>query len=210
MPDKTREPTSAPVAVATRERLLDEALRLFGEHGYKGTTMAQIEAAAGLTPGAGGLYHHFASKEALLGAGVSRQLQRLEALRSIRAVLGPVTDLRTELEVIARFILAELDQEAQLLAILASEARNRPELMSKSVQRLIVGTFDNFSAWLRQVSKQPLTQAEAEGLTATALGSLFSSRVLRDTLGIASMIEDDTLVDTWAELMLLRLSASAR
>ncbi|MGH9208726.1 MAG: TetR/AcrR family transcriptional regulator, partial [Acidimicrobiales bacterium] len=41
----------------TRERLVTEAMRLFGEQGYKATSVAQIEAAAGLAPGSGALYH---------------------------------------------------------------------------------------------------------------------------------------------------------
>ena len=71
-------------ATPTRERIVDEAMRLFSEHGYAATSIAKIEAAAGLTPGAGGIYHHFASKEAVLAAGIERQLSRLGALREIR------------------------------------------------------------------------------------------------------------------------------
>ena len=63
-------------------------MRLFSQHGYSGTSIAKIEAAAGLTPGAGGIYHHFPSKEAVLAAGIERQLARLGALREIRDVLG--------------------------------------------------------------------------------------------------------------------------
>src|ERR1700677_4160546 len=60
----------------TRERIVDQAMRLFSENGYSGTSIAKIEAAAGLTPGAGGIYHHFKSKEALLAAGIERQPAR--------------------------------------------------------------------------------------------------------------------------------------
>ncbi|MGH8967612.1 MAG: TetR/AcrR family transcriptional regulator, partial [Actinomycetes bacterium] len=63
--------------VATRDRIIDAAMELFSEHGYRGTSITQIEQAVGLSPGAGGIYHHFPSKEALLTAGVERQLSRL-------------------------------------------------------------------------------------------------------------------------------------
>ena len=67
----------------TRERIVDEAMRLFSQHGYAATSIAKIEAAAGLTPGAGGLYHHFKSKEAVLAAGIERQLG--DSARSARS-----------------------------------------------------------------------------------------------------------------------------
>src|ERR1700761_7578950 len=105
----------------TRERIVDEAMRLFSERGYEGTSIARIEEAAGLTPGAGGLYHHFETKEAVLAAGIERRLERLEALRRIRGVLGSLGDLRAELKLTARYLLAELDEEAELLRILASD-----------------------------------------------------------------------------------------
>jgi DNA-binding transcriptional regulator YbjK len=53
----------------TRQRIIDQAMRLFGEQGYAATTIAQIEAAAGLSPGSGSLYRHFPSKQALLAEG---------------------------------------------------------------------------------------------------------------------------------------------
>jgi len=40
----------------TRDRIIDEAMRLFSQHGYAATSIVKIEAAAGLTPGAGGIY----------------------------------------------------------------------------------------------------------------------------------------------------------
>jgi len=39
---------------STKERLLDQAMRLFGQRGYDATSVAEIERSAGLTPGAGG------------------------------------------------------------------------------------------------------------------------------------------------------------
>jgi len=49
------------------------AMDLFGRQGYHATTIAQIEAAAGLSAGAGGLYRHFKSKRAVLEEGLDRQ-----------------------------------------------------------------------------------------------------------------------------------------
>ena len=49
---------------SSEERILNEAMRLFLERGYHGTSIDDITQAAGLTKGA--LYWHFKSKEVLL------------------------------------------------------------------------------------------------------------------------------------------------
>jgi AcrR family transcriptional regulator len=190
----------------TRERIVDEAMRLFSENGYSGTSIAKIEAAAGLTPGAGGIYHHFQSKEALLAAGIERQLARLDALRDIRRVLGPLGDIKAELTLTARYILAELDSESELLRILASEARNRPQLLATAAEQLVSSTFTGFAAWIGERAAGPLTDEQATAIAAVGLGSLLSSRLLVDVLGIPAQVDDVTLVDTWVQMMTTVLS----
>jgi AcrR family transcriptional regulator len=191
---------------STRERIVDEAMRLFSQHGYAATSIAKIEAAAGLTPGAGGLYHHFDSKEAVLAAGIERQLARLDALREIRRVLTPLGDLKAELTLTARYILAELDSESELLRILASEARNRPQLLTAAVDQLVSSTFKGFATWIGERAERAIPDKEATALAALGLGSLLSSRLLRDVLVIPAQVDDETLVDTWVQLMVLALA----
>ena len=190
----------------TRERIVDEAMRLFSRHGYAGTSIAKIEAAAGLTPGAGGLYHHFSSKEAVLAAGIERRLARLDALREIRRVLTPLGDLRAELTLTARYILAELDSESELLRILSSEARNRPQLLTTAVDQLVNSTFTGFATWIGERVERPVAQEEATAIAAVGLGSLLSSRLLRDVLGIPVPVDDEALVETWVRMMLAALT----
>ena len=197
-------------ATPTRERILDEAMRLFSEHGYAATSIAKIEAAAGLTPGAGGLYHHFASKEALLAAGIERQLSRLAALREIRQVLGTLDDLRAELTLTARYILAELDSESELLRILASDVRNRPQVLKTAVEQLVSSMFTGFAAWIGERGERAIPTEEATAIAGFGLGSLLSSRLLRDVLGIPSQVDDVVLVDTWVQTMMAALSVSAQ
>jgi AcrR family transcriptional regulator len=205
MSSTTRKRLDKPTPGTTRERIVDEAMRLFSEHGYTATSITKIEAAAGLTPGAGGIYHHFASKEAVLAAGIERQLARLGALREIRQVLGSLGDLKAELTLTARYILAELDSESELLRILASEARQQPQLLKTAADQLVSSTFEGFAAWIAERATRPIAQEEAAAIAALGLGSLLSSRLLRDVLGIPAQVDDTTLVDTWVGLMVLAL-----
>ena len=64
--------------LGTRERLLAQAIRLFGEHGYAGVSLEDIAQAAGFTKGA--VYSHFGSKEQTF----------LAALRAATESLGEV------------------------------------------------------------------------------------------------------------------------
>jgi AcrR family transcriptional regulator len=201
---------STATATSTRERILDEAMRLFSQHGYAATSIAKIEAAAGLTPGAGGLYHHFASKEAVLAAGIERQLSRLAALREIRNVLGSLGDLKAELTLTARYVLAELDSESELLRILASDARNRPQLLKTAVEQLVSSMFTGFATWIGERAERAIPAEEATTIAAFGLGSLFSSRLLRDVLGIPTQVDDVTLVDTWVQMMTVALAGPAQ
>jgi AcrR family transcriptional regulator len=185
-------------STATRERLLDAAMQLFGEHGFRGTSVAAIERAAGLTPGAGGLYHHFPSKDAVLEAGLERHLGKLGALRDIRRLFAGIGDLRIQLTLTARFVLSELDTESDLLHVLFTEARSRPELVGGAVATLVDSTYAEFANWL--ADDWGVAADRAQSLSAIALGSLFSHRLLR-TLFLAGDggVDDEAFVTAWAD-----------
>ena len=65
----TSEPRQAR-AIERREHLLDAAARVFAQRGYADAQMDEIAAAADTSKG--GLYFHFPTKEALIGAVIGR------------------------------------------------------------------------------------------------------------------------------------------
>lgn len=194
-------------ALATRDRLIDEAMRLFGEQGYRATSVAQIEAASGLTPGSGGLYHHFRSKETLLEAGIDRHLDRMNALRDIRQIFEGLTDLRSELTVLCRYTLSVIDEEAQLLRIVSSELRDRPRKLADTLAGLVGESYTGMTEWI--LRRAPDTDpAIARSVAAVALSALFAHRTMPQFLGAKFMsIDDDALVDEWVSMVAARVES---
>jgi AcrR family transcriptional regulator len=199
----------AAPSTPTRDRIIEEAMRLFAELGYKGASVARIEAAAGLSPGSGALYHHFDSKEQVLSAGIARHLGRLEALREVRRVVGSLGDLTAELKVTARYFLAELDAQTELLRVLVSEIRTRPQLLSEAVDQLIASTFDNFAEWIVDAAPGRVDRSRAMTVSSLALGSLLSSGLLRNVLAIdVGGPEDEVIVEAWVGMVSCLLDQS--
>lgn len=181
---------------STRERLLDEAMRLFGQRGYDATSVAEIERSAGLTPGAGGLFHHFRTKEEVLVAGIDRHLARLEAVRQIRGAVPPLGDLRAELTLVARYVFLELEEEQELLRVLVSEGRQRPHLLAGAVEQVVRGTFNEFASLLER-------SGGTEVGAALALGSLVAFASAELLLGQAPVDADrEEVIATWVEMVL--------
>lgn len=183
-------------STSTHDRLLDEAMRLFGERGYGATSVAEIERSAGLTPGAGGLFHHFQNKEAVLAAGIERQLARLEAVRQIRGAIPPLGNVRAELTLVARYVFLELEEEQELLRVLISEGRQRPHLLANAVEQVVRGTFNEFAALLGRSGGTSIGAA-------LALGSLVAFASAELLLGQAPVDADrEEVIATWVEMVM--------
>src|SRR3954469_12487471 len=186
----------ATTSTPTRDRLLDEAMRLFGERGFGATSVAEIERSAGLTPGAGGLFHHFRTKEAVLAAGVERPLGRLLGGGHVRGALPPLGDLRAELTLVARYVFLELEEEQELLRVLISEGRQRPHLLAGAVEQVVRGTFTEFASLLAR-------SGGSEVGAALALGSLVAFASAELLLGQSPVDADrEDVIATWVDMVM--------
>jgi AcrR family transcriptional regulator len=194
-------------AAPTRERLVTEAMRLFGEQGYKATSVAQIEAAAGLAPGSGALYHHFKSKEALLEAGIDRQLDRRRAMRDIRALFAGLGDLRSELTMLGRYVLAVLDEEAQLLQIAARTPSERSARLNNAYAALFDGLYAELADWVADwapgISKQDAAAIGAVGVNAL-LGKRATSTLFQAS---GADIPDERYIAEWTAILGSRIES---
>lgn len=86
---------SYPTGVRRREKIVDEATRLFGAQGYHATAMAAVAEAVGISES--GLAHHFRSKNQLLQAVAERRLSETaawwEALPSAASPLAVLDEM---------------------------------------------------------------------------------------------------------------------
>jgi AcrR family transcriptional regulator len=124
---------------SSRKRIMSAALRLFGEHGFAATTVAQIEREAGLSGGSGALYRHFRSKDELLVAAVQARLtdrdrwsRFLEPDFSITALLGTPpagASLVYKLTTLCRIGLARLEHDRDVTRILLRDNTIAPEVL---------------------------------------------------------------------------------
>ncbi|HSH58474.1 MAG TPA: helix-turn-helix domain-containing protein [Acidimicrobiales bacterium] len=151
--------------------MLDAAIHLFGERGYRGTKVGDIEARAGFSPRAGAFYRHFASKEQVLRAALDRWIEDVATFPNSVGELLPLDDLAAELTVVARGTLQLLARQRQLFRFLGRDSDEFPELVAQVHDYTQMMEF--FSARLAAL---PRSEEELRALAAVALGPLVHYR----------------------------------
>lgn len=193
--------------VSTRERLVTEAMRLFSAKGFEATSVSQIEAAAGLAAGSGALYRHFKSKDALLDAGIDRQLDRRHAMRDIRALFAGLGDLHAELTVLGRYLLSVIDEEIQLLQIAARTPAGHSARLETAYAALIDGLnaelADWIAAWAPALAKDERAVLAALGVNGI-LGARFATSLFHQP---NPRVPDDRYLTEWTALLATRIEA---
>jgi AcrR family transcriptional regulator len=166
----------------TRERIVDEAMRLFGERGYAATTIADIEAAAGLSAGGGGLYRHFRSKRELLDAGVRRQIGTNRALLDrLEQVLARQSPMEDQLHELGHAGIARLEQERDLNRLLVRDLRQFPDLLEVAAEQDIRPVHAALAGWI--AGHDPDGKLDAEAVAAVLAGATSHYWLLRDVFG---------------------------
>jgi AcrR family transcriptional regulator len=159
-------------------------MRLFGELGFAGTTISRIEQAAGLSPGSGALYRHFASKEEILAAGVDHAIASstdLAALLADPAAFAGLT-LEQRLLAVARAGLRRLDDERDLNRLVLRDLARFPDLLARVGREEIARTARVVAEWLRRQAA-PDAEADWEAVAMVLVGSVTHYWILRDTFG---------------------------
>ena len=170
----------------TRERILEEAARLFHEQGYSATSISTILQRAGVNSGS--LYHFFPGKDALLIGVLERHGALLEPfilLPAERASTDPIERVFALLEVYRRGLLVSGCTRGCPVGNLALELGDRKPraralineyfaAWTGRVQGWLVAADDRLPAELDRESLSRLVLAVMEGgvMQARAAGSL--------------------------------------
>jgi len=101
------------VKSSAREVIADVAVKLFGEHGYTGTTMRDIAEAVGVLPGS--LYAHIDSKETLLLEIVSDGIARFLAIEQSLAASVDSPEVRLRKAIRAHVDVVAEDPQRSLV-----------------------------------------------------------------------------------------------
>jgi AcrR family transcriptional regulator len=189
---------------STSERILDAAMRLFAERGYEGTTVGEIERAAGLAPRSGALYQHFENKQDVLERAIERHLGAIDDLGSALEML-PLGDLRAELTLMARWNLASLDRRAALTQFIYREGdRLPPKLRNKLYDRLVERPYSQVVSWLRgRVEVDSDAEPDLHALALIMIEPMSSYRSLQQLFDrVPGAVDDERFIDTWVDVCL--------
>jgi AcrR family transcriptional regulator len=189
----------------TRDAVVAAAMDLFGRQGYRATTIAQIESAAGLSPGAGGLYRHFRSKRALLEEGLRRQA---EQGRGLAAFLDDPAGLaalpvRERLVAVARAGLRRLEEERDVNRLLVRDLAAFPDLLAQVREQELASVVGSVAAWLRAQPEEPVGAPDWDALASVVASAVSHYWVLRDVYDGQHPhgIDEDRFLGTLADLV---------
>ena len=170
----------------TRQRILDEAMRLFAEQGYKATTVAQIEAAVGLSPGSGSLFKHFPSKAAVLSEGLEAVLAgREDLVQELRRAASAEGGggLQGRLEQVALAGLRRMEADRHVNRLLFGGLQEFPELLDRYREQEITANHRAVTAMLQALGGESGAEADWDAVAAVLVGATAHYWLLSDLFG---------------------------
>lgn len=184
-----------------RQRIVRAAGRLFAERGYERTTIADIQAEAGLAPGSGALYRHFSSKDAVLQAVMDEFIARGAEARSVLSALDAPAP--AALAILGRAALDALAQERDEIRTAWRELDPFPALRERVLREVMQVTFTDVAAWLRErVARGELREHDTDAMAAVIVGSIVEFRIFEALWGQHEIdVSDDRFLAAWVDLV---------
>jgi AcrR family transcriptional regulator len=172
----------------SRQRIIDAAVEVFSERGYRGGTTREIAARAGLTQSL--LTYHFASKDELWQAAIDQLFGTLRTfgIEQLRfAESGSADQLARQ--VIADFVRIAA-RHANLFRLLTDEGESNEARIGWVVDTHIKPLYDVFAEFCSAVDVKPENIPNAFFIVAGAASMLFTGAHLAERLTGRSPLGD--------------------
>lgn len=179
--------------LATPARIRLAAVTLIGRQGAAHTTVRQVAARAGVSPGL--VMHHFGSKEGLVTACDDWVVASLEQERTLLALDGRMPGLQD--------YLAEHPEFAALIDYLVTAVRAGGEVAERVWERLFAMTLGSLDEGVAQGAMRPPEDREAAAamMLAQSLGVMVLGRQVSRSLG-GSSLEEPAVADRYGRATL--------
>jgi AcrR family transcriptional regulator len=199
-----------PVRVPTRQRLLREGLRLFARQGFAGTSVGDIEVAAGLKPRRGALYRHFQSKEALLEEAVTQLSPMVQQGEMAFTDIPPGVAPGDFGLLVGRWILTNLDTSRDMTHIIERDGDMLPAARAELLAGSNAG-FHTASNALRVWADAAGLEIDTDAFAVVLVGALVNFRRSTWTLGSTPIgLDDERIIQSFATLFAMLVDTTKR
>lgn len=183
---------------------MDAAVALIAERGFRGTTIDDIEDAAGLTRGGRAFYRHFDAKEDVVFAAFDRHVEAIKQFESAESFL-PLGDLRAELTLICRVGLIQMTSERTLVRVLEKEGDRFPQIRHQLRESMVNAGHRQIAALIARYN----AEVDSEALAAVLLGGVVNYRRGDWTFdGPALDVDEERFIATWVHAAQAAITAT--
>ena len=164
-----------------RAQILREAARLFGSHGFKGTTTRDVAAQVGITEAA--LYRYFPSKEAMYAAILDERIASTELLEPIEPIAATGDD-RAVFTVLALTLLRSVEDDPSVLRLILYSALEGHELARPFQEKRILRLREFLTGYIARRSEEGAFRAIDPALAARAfMGMVVDHLIVKHVFG---------------------------
>jgi TetR/AcrR family transcriptional regulator len=145
--------TSRMAGEERRHQILDVAMRLFSEKGFRGTTTKEIAAGAGVSEAM--VFRHFANKDELYAAILDHKACSGDTLKPEQIVADAIAkkDDRAVFENLAVAALDYHERDQEFQRLLLHSALERHELAEMFFEKFVKGVYELLAGYIRDRQK---------------------------------------------------------
>jgi len=210
---ESAEPKPAPRMAAEdrREQIIEVAVRLFSQKGFRGTTTKEIALAAGVNEAI--IFRHFATKRELYAAIIDRKANSAE-MQALRSALGEAMDRsddRRVFETLAFHMLEFHERDDAAMRLLLYSALEGHELAEMISRNYIMKTHQQMADYVRRrmtdgVFRRVDPMTAVRGFMGMVIGQVMSKKFFHRAGGQALNITNRQAAERFTDLFLASMT----